>query len=118
MGGGLISFQALREGKWGGGAYLKSHIFDEMHNNFPNFTISPMTKTVQEIGFVSPFYKYNVIYTLLNVTSRSKDQVSIESDCSILTLISKRWSGGLIERGGGGGAGSLLQNLTAKGVTY
>ena len=46
-----------------GGAYTKSHILDEMHNNFPIFTITLITKTEQEIGFVSPFCKCNVIYT-------------------------------------------------------
>ena len=38
-----------REG--GGGAYLKSYIFDEIHNNFPNFTFTPIANTEQEIGF-------------------------------------------------------------------
>ena len=54
--GGLIE----REG----GAYFKSHIFDEIHNNFIYFTIIPITKTEQENVFLSPFYKYNVICTL------------------------------------------------------
>ena len=35
-----------------------------IHNNFPNFTIIPITETEEEIGFVSPFFKYNVIYVL------------------------------------------------------
>ena len=30
-------------------------IFDEIHNDFPYFTIAPITKTEQENGFVSPF---------------------------------------------------------------
>ena len=34
--------------------------FDEIHNNFPNFITTPITKTEQEIGFVSPSYKCNV----------------------------------------------------------
>ena len=35
-----------------GGPYFKSHIFDETHNNFPYFTIVPITKTEKENGFV------------------------------------------------------------------
>ena len=41
----------------GGGGYLKSYIFDEIHNNFPNFTITTITKTEQEVCLVSAFYK-------------------------------------------------------------
>ena len=52
----------------------------KLENNFPNLTITPITKTEQEIGFVSPFHQCNVIYTLTDVTSGSKDQVSIERD--------------------------------------
>ena len=49
LGGGLIR-------DWGGGgAYLKSFIFVEIYNNFPNFTITPITETEQGNGFVSPF---------------------------------------------------------------
>ena len=40
----------------GGGAYSKSCIYEEIHNNVPNFTFTPVTKTEQETGFVSPFY--------------------------------------------------------------
>ena len=32
----------------GGGPYFKSYIFDEIHNNFSKFTITPVTKTEQE----------------------------------------------------------------------
>ena len=40
----------------GGGAYFKSfNKFDEIHTNFPNFTMTPISKTEQEIGHVSPF---------------------------------------------------------------
>ena len=51
-------------------AYLKSYIFDEIHSNVPNFTIKPKTKKEQEIGFLSPFSKYNFIYTLTQRYSR------------------------------------------------
>ena len=64
-----------REG-WGGGSYFKSHIFEEIDNNFPFFTITPVTQTEQEIGFVSPFYKMQIHL----FSSGNKDQVSIESD--------------------------------------
>ena len=43
------------------GGLIENHV---IHSNFPNFTIIPITKTEDEIGFVSPFYKCNVIYTL------------------------------------------------------
>ena len=39
----------------GEGAYSKSYIFGEIYNNFPNFTIAPITKSEQEIDFESPF---------------------------------------------------------------
>ena len=45
-GGGLTTGGLIERG-----AYLKSYIFDEIHNNFPNFTFTPITKTEQEIGF-------------------------------------------------------------------
>ena len=56
----------------------------EGHNNSPYFTILLITKTKQENGFVSPFYKCDSIYTLtqLRTTSGNKDQVSTESDWS------------------------------------
>ena len=80
-GGGLIREGGLieRECVCGrGGAYSKSYILDEIHNNFPNLTITPIIKTEQEIGFVSPFYKCNIIYT--QAQAGNKDEVSIESD--------------------------------------
>ena len=43
------------------GAYFHSHTFEEIYTNF---IITPIIKIEQEIGYVSPFYKYNVIYTL------------------------------------------------------
>ena len=44
-------------GGGGGGAFSKSYIFEEIHNNFPNVTITAITKTKQGTGFVSPFHK-------------------------------------------------------------
>ena len=60
--GGLI-----REGwlnREGGGGISNHIFFDEISNNFPNLSSTPINKTEQEIVFVSPFYKCNVIYTL------------------------------------------------------
>ena len=50
--GGLIRDGGLIER--GGGLSVKSYIFVEIHSNFPNFS-APITKTEQEIDFVSPF---------------------------------------------------------------
>ena len=61
--GALVGERGLIER--GGGAYFKSHIFDEIHNNFPYFTIIPITRTEQENNFLSPFYKCKVICTLI-----------------------------------------------------
>ena len=46
-----------REGlnRKGGGGLFQIIYFDEIQNNFSNFTITPITKTEQETGFVSPF---------------------------------------------------------------
>ena len=49
-GGGLIREGLNREG----GAYFKSYIFEKIH----------FSKTEQEMGYVWPSYKCNVIYTL------------------------------------------------------
>ena len=78
--GRLIKEGSLIERRWGGGgwvAYSKSCIFDEIHNNFPNFNF-PITKTEQETCFVSSFYKCSVIYILTQ--AENKDELSIESD--------------------------------------
>ena len=57
-------------------AYSKSYIYDEII--FYYFTITPITKSEQEIGFVSPFYNAISFIPLLNFTSENKNQVSIE----------------------------------------
>ena len=44
-GGPCLISGPKKDGLIGGGAYFKSHIFDEIHNNFPYFTIIPITKT-------------------------------------------------------------------------
>ena len=119
----------VREG-WG--AYSKWYIFDEVHNNFPNFTITPITKTEQETGFVSPFYKWNVIY-ILNQAG-NKDEVSIESDWNTkehcwndiyigltdnqveMLRLSSLFS--VFCRGGGGGGGGGLNRELVAGAYY
>ena len=60
------------------GVYSNSYISTKSRNNFPNFTIIPVTKAEQETGFVSPFYKCNVLYTLPQ--AGNGDEVSVESD--------------------------------------
>ena len=111
------------------GAYFKSHIFDEIHNNFPYFTILPITKTEQENGFYRHFtfmqrHLYPNSALLLEIKSKGSDW-NKKKYCwsviyighmlkpsllfSILSVISRGWGGGLNREGG------LLQNLTAKG---
>ena len=54
----------------------KLFIFDEIHNNFPNFTITAITETEEEIGFC-----ITILYVqchLYHNFSGNKDQVSIE----------------------------------------
>ena len=74
--GGLIE----SGGGGGGVAYFKLHIFDEIHNNFPYFTIIPITKTAQENGFFITILQMQRNLYLVFVASENKDQVSKESD--------------------------------------
>ena len=54
---------------------MENHV---IHNNFSNFTIIPITKTEEEICFISPFKKCNVTYTLTQHYFWNEDQVSIK----------------------------------------
>ena len=49
-GGGLFYFRPYERG-----AYY--YIFEQIHVNVANFTITPVTRMEQEIGYVSPFLK-------------------------------------------------------------
>ena len=57
---------------------IPNNIYFLVNNNFPNFTITPVTEAEQETGFVSPFYNCNVIYVLTQ--AGNEDEISIESD--------------------------------------
>ena len=50
-------------GGGGGGGHFESIFSWNFHFIFPNFTTTPITKTEQEIGYVSPFNKCNAIHT-------------------------------------------------------
>ena len=61
------------------GDYFKSYIFEEIHISFPNFTITPITKTEQEIGYVSPLFLQMQCHLYCNsmILVEIIDQVSI-----------------------------------------
>ena len=57
-----------REREGGGGGLIEgwgpipNHILKTKIKENPNFTLTTTTKTEQKTGFVSPFYKFNVLY--------------------------------------------------------
>ena len=70
--------------------YFKSYIVI----NFPNFTITP-TVTEQEIGYVSPFYKWNAIYTwtqrkFYKLKTNSRNKVTETRENIYITLAKNR----------------------------
>ena len=51
----LVMLDAFNNGE--GGLFKIISFFVEIHNNFPNFSIAPISTTEQEIGFVSTILK-------------------------------------------------------------
>ena len=85
-GQGILERELNREAGGGGGSYSKSYTFDKIHNNISNFSITAVTETEQETGFVSPFYKCNVFYTLTQAGKKMKFQRKVTETQRILLL--------------------------------